>query len=279
MENHNKPDNNVDPHLKAYYAAHEQVYHQPQVSYVTHEVAMEASMPPPALPEVAAVPAPQEAAPSLEATYVPPPSDTPIKSDTIWYLDRQVLYEYARLELVPKDRSAFSGYPPIKINHLALMAYTDLFRFFDQSEDEDMKIITDFEAKDLQMVADFVMDGLLPIPMASLLETGDVPDEIARPFFAFGIDLLDLGRNGGKAFVIKKVKKVKVKKETDYNDQLLSSCIKTELTVEGDDGAASYSMYDNESRDNYYDDDYDDDYRPKKNKYDRYALLSKLQSS
>ena len=122
----------------------------------------------------------------------------PIRGQNIYYLDREHLSRYLDVTLVSQDGEK------IRVNKLQLAAFSrDMFDAEDFEEDS--VITTNLELKDLNLVANFITEGILPMPEKALKNS--IPSEIADLFFSFGIVLNQILNN--VPALVPKVPKVK----------------------------------------------------------------------
>lgn len=79
-------------------------------------------------------------------------------SHTLYYLNRDVLYEHADVKLVSEDKLCLS------VNHLILVSHSAMFfdLFNNLSEVEDVTILTDISACDLLILVTYMTEGILP---------------------------------------------------------------------------------------------------------------------
>ena len=110
----------------------------------------------------------------------------PIRGPQIYYLDRNHLSQCLDVTLVSQSGEK------IRVNKLQLAAFShDMFDADDF--EEDAVITTNLDLNDLSLVANFITEGLLPMPEKALKSS--IPSEIANVFLSFGITLDQLLNN------------------------------------------------------------------------------------
>ena len=119
----------------------------------------------------------------------------PIRGPGITYLDLDHLKSHFNVTLVAENGSK------IKVNSLQLAAFSKIMQRALIDSDEDITIATNLDQDDLMMVANFITEGLLPVPCEELKTR--MPDRIAKTFLSFGILLKDV-LNKGQVMIIKK---------------------------------------------------------------------------
>ena len=142
----------------------------------------------------------------------------PIRGPQIYYLDRNHLCEHLDVILVSQNGDK------LKVNKLQLAAFSH--GMFDAEDfEEEAVITTNLELKDLTLVANFITEGLLPLPEKALKNS--IPEDLANIFSSFGISLDKVLKNQ-VLITNQQVKQVK--------DELLDA-VKTELLdVKVEDG-------------------------------------------
>ena len=77
-----------------------------------------------------------------------------LKFDSIPYLDKFILDEYANVKIVSKSSNDY-----VLVNHLALASWSSVFASSYEDNLEDFVIITDFLKDDLEILHNFVHEG------------------------------------------------------------------------------------------------------------------------
>lgn len=104
----------------------------------------------------------------------------PIRGPQIYYLDRDHLCKHLDVILVSQNGDK------LKVNKLQLAAFSH--GMFDAEDfEEEAVITTNLELKDLTLVANFITEGLLPLPEKVLKNS--IPADLANIFSSFGISL------------------------------------------------------------------------------------------
>ena len=110
----------------------------------------------------------------------------PIRGPKIYYLDSKHLSLHLDVTLVSQNGEK------LQVNKLQLAAFSQ--NMFDPADfEEDAVIATNLDLKDLQLVANFITEGLLPMPEKDLKIS--IPSEIATVFSSFGISLSSILNN------------------------------------------------------------------------------------
>ena len=104
----------------------------------------------------------------------------PLRGSQIFYLDKNHLDQNLDVTLISESGEK------IGVNHLQLVALTRDF-LFEQLFDENIFITTNLNFKDLKMVANFITEGILPLPQDTL--RAKIPENISAIFSSFGIFL------------------------------------------------------------------------------------------
>lgn len=120
----------------------------------------------------------------------------PIKGPAIPYLDTNHLKSHFNVTLVAENGSK------IMVNNLQMAAFSRPMLEALIDNDEDTIITTNLDQDDLIMVANFITEGLLPMPCEELQNS--MPDHVAKTFLSFGIFLKDVLNKDQQVLIIKK---------------------------------------------------------------------------
>lgn len=136
----------------------------------------------------------------------------PLRGTEIYYLDKAHLERYSNVTLISECGQR------IKVNHLQLAVFTTLLTRDSFEDSEDFVITTNLDYKDLNIVKDFISEGILPAPMEVLSK--EIPPEINAVFQSFGIHLSQIlsGETVGDKTVKKEMDYLQVKLEEADED-------------------------------------------------------------
>jgi len=139
-----------------------------------------------------------------------------LNSDYVHYLNLSNLQEFSNLTLISlPDGELF------RMNPMTLAAFgtkgSRLVKTISDRQDleDELILITEFNKFELQMVMNFCMEGILPLPISQLEK--NVPIQISSVFSAFGISLEQLLASKTKVDHLKPEKSIKVKTEEQEN--------------------------------------------------------------
>ncbi len=136
--------------------------------------------------------------------------------EKVHYLDVQLLQRFSDLELVSESGAC------VGLNALTLAAFdhgylSGILKQFEPDDGQPTKVITEFQKAELDMVADFCMQGLLPLPLQEMKK--EVPTTVEKVFSSFGIDLRNvlfnknLPKPGSNSSSVVKIEAIDIKPE------------------------------------------------------------------
>merc|ERR1712083_458609 len=146
----------------------------------------------------------------------------PLRGAQIFYLDKEHLTQNLNVTLISQNGSF------VKVNHLQLAIFNRLL-LNENFEDEPTVITTNLDINDLSMVANFITEGILPLPQETLKR--HVPENIGAVFQSFGIFLDQVLNSSGESLLLPSINvktELNILNAEDVKKELLEHDVKLE---------------------------------------------------